>query len=151
VISQLTGEAIMKSAFDFRNPLVPVRIMVGLLFIPHVAFKLHDIAGSTAFFAKVGLQPAAGFLWLAITMESLSAICLVFGFLPKWTGLLAAGVMCTATMAVLQTKGAVWLWNFGGVEYNIAWAVLCALVAVYAWSDEKARYGRNFLLFPQSV
>ncbi len=141
----------MKSAFDFSNPLVPVRIMLGLLFIPHVAFKLADIPGSTAFFAKVGLQPAGAMVWLAIAMESAAAISLVFGILPKWTGFLAAGVMATATFAVLQMKGAVWLWNFGGVEYNVFWMTLCALVSVYAWRDEKAKYGRNFLLFAQGA
>jgi len=141
----------MKSTFDFRNPMVPVRIMLGLLFIPHIAFKLADIPASTAFFAKVGFQPAGAFLWLAIAMETLSAICLVFGILPKWTGFMSCAVMCTAIIAVLQTKGAVWLWNFGGIEYNVAWAGLCALVAIYAWADEKARYGRNFLLFPQAA
>ena len=54
----------MASAFDFRNPIVPIRIMLGLLFIPHILFKLNDIPGSTAFFAKVGLQPAGAILWL---------------------------------------------------------------------------------------
>ena len=141
----------MASAFDFRNPIVPIRIMLGLLFIPHILFKLNDIPGSTAFFAKVGLQPAGAILWLGIAMESLSAICLVFGILPKWTGFLASAVMCTAIFAVVQLKGAVWLWNFGGIEYNVAWAALCATVAIYAWADEKARYGRNFLLFPQAA
>ncbi|MCC0006230.1 MAG: DoxX family protein [Methylobacteriaceae bacterium] len=137
----------MKSAFDFSNPMTPVRIIVGLAFIPHVAFKLGNIAGSIAFFAKVGLQPAAAMVWLAIAMESVAAISLVFGILPKWTGFLAAAVMATATFAVLQMKGAVWLWNFGGVEYNVIWMTLCALVSVYAWREEKAKYGRNFLLF----
>jgi len=136
------------SAFNFSNPLVPVRIMLGLLFVPHIAFKLADIAGATAFFASVGFRPAVVFVWLAIAMESISAICLIFGILTKWTGLLAAGVMCTAILAVLSIKGMVWLWNLGGIEYNVVWAGLCTLVAVYAWRDEKVKYGRNFLLFP---
>ena len=62
-------------------------------------------------------------------------------------GLLAAAVMCTATVAVLQTVGMVWLWNFGGIEYNVVWA----LVAIYAWVDERAKYGRNFLFLPKSA
>jgi putative oxidoreductase len=136
------------SAFNFSNPLVPVRIMLGLLFVPHIAFKLADIAGATAFFASVGFRPAVVFVWLAIAMESISAICLIFGILTKWTGLLAAGVMCTAILAVLSIKGMVWLWNLGGIEYNVVWAGLCMLVAVYAWRDEKVKYGRNFLLIP---
>jgi putative oxidoreductase len=146
-----THGAVMKSAFDFSNPITPVRIIVGLIFIPHIAFKLMNIAGSIAFFAKAGFQPAAAFMWFAVAMESLSAICLIFGILQKWTGFMAAAVMATATFAVVQTKGLIWLWNFGGVEYNVVWAALCALVSIYAWSEEKQRYGRNFILFPQTA
>jgi putative oxidoreductase len=141
----------MKGAFDFSKPLVPVRIILGLIFIPHVLFKLADIPASTAFFAKVGFNPPGFFVWLGIAMESASAICLVLGILPKWAGLMASAVMCTAIGAVLQTKGLVWLWNFGGIEYNVVWAALCAIVAIYAWAEERATYGRSFLLFPQAA
>lgn len=141
----------MKSAFDFSNPITPIRIMLGLLFLPHIAFKLADIPGSVAFFGKIGLHPAPAMVWLAIAMETASAVCLVFGIIPKWTGFMAAAVMATATFAVLQIKGAVWLWNFGGVEYNVFWMTLCALVSVYAWRAERAKYGRNFLLFAQGA
>ena len=107
------------SAFNFSNPLVPVRIMLGLLFVPHIAFKVADIAGATAFFARVGFRPAVVFVWLAIAMESISAICLIFGILTKWTGLLAAGVMFTAILAVLSIKA--WCGSGISAALNTMW------------------------------
>ena len=99
----------MKPDFNFSHPLVPIRILLGLLFIPHIAFKLANLPGSVAFFGKAGFEPPAAFVMLAIAMETISAFGLISGILTKWVGLLAAAVMCTATVAVLQTVGMVWL------------------------------------------
>ena len=88
--------------------------------------------------------------WPLIT-ETISAIGLTFNILTKWTGLVGAAVMASATQAVLTLKGGyVWLWNFGGIEYNVAWLILCLVVAVNAWREERKQYGRNFLFFPSS-
>ena len=139
-----------KNRFDLTDPVVVVRILCGLLFVPHVLFKLNGMDGAVAFFAKAGFDPAYPFVIMAIVAESASAIGLTFGIATKWTGLLAAVVMAGATKAVLATKGAVWLWNFGGIEYNVVWCLLCLVVAVHAWREERQRYGRVFLLSPRS-
>lgn len=134
--------------FDLSNPLVAIRIMCGLLFVPHILFKLNGMEGAAAFFAKAGFEPAMPFVVLALIAESIAAIGLVFDILTKWTGLLAAVVMAGATQAVLATKGAVWLWNFGGIEYNVVWCAISLILAVHAWRQERADHGRNFFLFP---
>lgn len=137
--------------FDPLDPVVIVRILCGLLFVPHILFKLTAMDGAAAFFAKAGFDPAYPFLLLAIFAESASAIGLVFNVMTKWTGLLAAAVMAGATKAVLATKGAIWLWNLGGIEYNVVWCFLCLVIAVHAWREEYRTYGRVSLLFPQPV
>lgn len=139
-----------KSQFDLTDPLVAIRILCGLLFVPHILFKLNGMDGAAAFFAKAGFDPAYPFLILAIITESMSAIGLIFNIVTKWSGLLAAAVMAGATKAVLATKGAVWLWNFGGIEYNVVWCLLCLIIAIHAWQEERQRYGRVSLLFPKS-
>lgn len=140
----------VQNRFDLSDPAVVVRILCGLLFIPHVMSKLTGMEGAEAFFAKAGFDPAYPFLIMAIIAESISAISLLFGVATKWIGLLAAAVMAGATKAVLGTKGAIWLWNHGGVEYNVVWCVLCLVVAIHAWRQEHQRYGRFFLLTPAS-
>ena len=134
---------------DFlNNPAAQVRILCGLLYVPHILFKLNGLDGAAAFFAKAGLQPAMPFVILAIVAETLCAVGLTFGVLTKWVGLLSAGVLAVAVNAVFATKGVVWLWNFGGVEYNVVWATLSLIVALQAWRDERNSHGRNFLLLP---
>lgn len=140
-----------KQKFDPFDPVVIVRILCGLLFVPHILFKLNAMEGAAAFFAKAGFDPAYPFLILAIAAESLCAVGLIFNIVTKWTGLLAAAVMAGATKAVLATKGAIWLWNFGGVEYNVVWFILCLVIAVHAWREEYRIYGCVSLLFPRPV
>lgn len=139
-----------KNRFDLTDPIVVVRILCGLLFVPHILFKLNGFDGAVAFFAKAGFDPALPFVILAIVAESVAALGLILNIAVKWTGLLAAFVMAGATKAVLATKGAIWLWNLGGVEYNVFWTVLCLVLAIHAWRQERASYGRNFLLFPDT-
>ena len=140
-----------KSRFDITDPVVVVRILCGLLFVPHILFKLNAMDGAAAFFAKAGFDPAYPFLILAIITESISAAGLIFNIATKWTGLLAAAVMAGATKAVVATKGVIWLWNLGGVEYNVTWLLLCLVIAIHAWREEHRTYGRVFLLFPKAV
>ncbi len=140
-----------QARFNLRDPLVVIRILCGLLYVPHILFKLNGMAGAAAFFAKAGLTPAMPFVILAVIAESICAIGLVSGIMTKWVGLLSAAVMALATQAVLATKGAIWLWNFGGVEYNVFWSALSLILAIHAWQQERERYGRNFFLFPSKV
>lgn len=134
-----------------KDPVAQVRIICGLAYIPHIMFKLNDLGASAAFFAKVGLQPAMPLVILAVVAESLCAVGLTFGIMTKWAGLLSAAVLAIAINAVVTLKGAVWLWNFGGVEYNAVWAALSVIVAVHAWRKERSIYGRNFLLMPSAA
>lgn len=138
--------------FDFTDPLVPVRVAIGLLYIPHIVFKLMGMAGAQAFFAKAGLQPPLVFVVLAIIAESICAIGLTFGIPTKWTGLMSAGVMADAAYATVAAKGSAGrLWNLGGIEYIGLWALLSVLVSFHAWRQEHSRYGRNFVQWPHAV
>ncbi|MBS1228345.1 MAG: hypothetical protein H6R17_1622 [Proteobacteria bacterium] len=138
-----------KPRFDLTDPIVVIRILCGLLFVPHILFKLNGMDGAAAFFAKAGFSPAMPIVVLALIAETTAAIGLVFGILTKWSGLLSAAVLAGATQAVLSTKGAVWLWNLGGIEYNVFWCALSLILAANAWRDERRQFGRSFLLSPK--
>lgn len=140
-----------KTRSVFMDPIVVVRILCGLLYVPHILFKLNGMAGAAAFFAKAGFNPAMPFVILALIAESICALGLISGILTKWVGLLSAVVMAGATQAVLATKGSIWLWNLGGVEYNVFWCALSLVLAAHAWQHERVHYGRNFLLFPSKA
>lgn len=142
--------AASQGQFDIRNPAVFLRIALGVLYLPHIAFKLMDMNGAAGFFGKAGFQPAMFFVVLAIVMESIAAIGLTFNILVKWAGLISAGVMAVAVFAIFMVKGAGWLWNLGGVEYLVFWAVASFVLALQAWMAELREYGRLSILMPSA-
>jgi len=135
-----------RSSFDVTDPAVFFRMALGALYIPHILFKLMDLNGAQAFFGKAGFHPALFFVVLALVMESVSAFGLLFNVFVKYTGLISAGVIAVAIYAVVVTKGAGWLWNLGGVEYLVLWCAGSFVLALNAWRQEVAQYGRIFIL-----
>jgi putative oxidoreductase len=135
-----------RSSFDVTDPAVFFRMALGALYVPHILFKLMDMGGAQAFFGKVGLHPALFFVVLALVMESVSALGLMFNIFVKYTGLISAGVLAVAIYAVVATKGIGWYWNLGGVEYLVLWAAGSFVFALDAWRREVAQYGRIFIL-----
>jgi len=136
-----------KADFDLTDPVVVTRLLCGLLYAPHILFKLGNMAGSAAFFGRV-LPMGEVMLYLALVAETACLVGLTLNVMTKWLGFVSAGIMAIATYATLMTKGMGWLWNLGGVEYLVFWGVLSVSLAVHAWKQEKATYGRFFLLAP---
>ncbi|WP_448203645.1 DoxX family protein [Azospirillum sp. sgz302134] len=136
------------ASFDVTNPVVVLRVMCGVFYIPHVLFKLNGMEGAATFFAKAGFSPPMAFVVLALVMEIACAVGLTFDLYTKWVGLLSAGVMGVAAYAVFNTKGVGWLWNLGGVEYLVFWAVSSLALAVHAWKAEWEHTGHLSLFGP---
>lgn len=139
-----------KADFDLTDPVVVVRLMCCLFYAPHILFKLQNMAGSAAFFGRV-LPMGEVMLYLAIAAETACLVGLTLNILTKWLGFVSAGIMAIAVYATLMTKGIGWLWNLGGVEYLVFWGVASVALAVHAWKQEKARFGRYFLLMPAAA
>lgn len=148
----LNGECAMRNPqprFDLSDPLVPIRMLCGLLYVPHVVYKLAGMEGAAAFFAKAGFHPPMLFLIMGLIAETVCAVGLTFGILTKWIGIISAGVMLMAAYATVVAKGEfAWLWNGGGIEYIVAWGAMSLLVAAHAWRREFVAYGRVFVLGP---
>jgi putative oxidoreductase len=130
--------ALCAANFDLAQTPNVLRIMVGALMFPHAAGKFTDgalNAGTVAFFAKAGLQPAELMVGLAASSEIAVGIALVLGICTRFAGLGAAAILAIASYAVVSLKGLGWAWNTGGIEYNVVWAVLGLLVAIDAWKE----------------
>lgn len=136
-----------RSDFDLTDPVVVLRLMCGLFYAPHILFKLGNMAGSAAFFGRV-LPYGEVMLYLALAAELACFVGITLNILVKWLGLVSAGIMAIAVYATLMTKGPGWLWNLGGVEYLVFWGVSSVALAAHAWKQERAQYGRFFLLVP---
>ena len=107
-----------------------LRIATGLLFVPHALFKLNNMAASVALFGKIGFAAPEFFVWLTVVAELAAAIGMVLNLCTRWSALIGAGIMFVASLSVLNLKGPVWLWNLGGIEYNVFWAIACLAVAL---------------------
>jgi len=129
---------IRAASFDLTKTPNVLRIMVGALMFPHAASKFAAgglSAGTVAFFAKAGIQPAEFMVGFAAFSEIAVAIALVLGICTRFAGLGAAAVLAIASYAVVAVKGFGWTWNTGGIEYNVVWAILGLLVAIDAWKE----------------
>jgi len=128
-------ELIMQSKdFDLTNPVVVVRLMAGLFYIPHVLFKLMGFSASVAAFGKMGFEPPLYWLLLAIATEAICAVGLTLNLYTRYVSLMSAGTMAFAVYGTFATKGVHWMWNFG-VEYLAFWGIASLALAVHAWKD----------------
>jgi putative oxidoreductase len=109
-----------------------VRIITGLLLIPHGAQKLfgwfggHGLAATGQFFeSALGMSP--GILWagLAGSVEFFAGFALVLGLLTR-PAALAAAVLLVVALTVHIPAG--FFWTDGGIEYPLMWAVLALAI-----------------------
>lgn len=121
------------SNFDLTESHNVVRILAGFMMLPHASSKFAAGGlnpGTVAFFTKAGLQPAEFMVGLAAVSEILGGICLLLGLATRWAGLGVAAIMSLTIVALLSVGPFKWLWNFGGIEYNVFWCLTALAVAV---------------------
>lgn len=109
-----------------------LRILCGLYFIPHLVVKLRNQDFVKGFMAKVGLEPAAAWLYAAFAIEIVVTIGLVLDLYTAWAAGLAAAFLLVAAWASWRCSEGRWMWNFGGAEYPVFWAICCLIVAIEA-------------------
>jgi len=135
--------AIRAKNFDLTNEWNILRIIAGIFMFPHVAGKFaHGLvlsAPTVEFFAKAGMNPGEAWVWIAAAAETLSGICLVLGIGTRYAALGAAAVLGIAAWALFTVKGFGWVWNKGGFEYPIFWAITSLAVAIHGFKEAAAR------------
>ena len=105
-----------------------IRILCGLIFLPHTYAKLTNIGRASQLFDKVGLRPPRFFVVLTAMLELVAAASLISGTYPRIGALIAAGILVVASYAIAKVNGLMWRWQHPGVEYMLFWAGICVLV-----------------------
>ena len=128
--------SITVSAFDLTNGAVVLRLICALFFFPHLYFK---IAGNPPpaldFFEKAGFKPPVLYLRVATVVEIVAALGLLLAIYTQWAALLAAAYLAVAAVGVcFFNRSLKWLWNLGGMEYCVFWAIACVAVAMLYWT-----------------
>jgi putative oxidoreductase len=118
--------------FDLTNAFNVLRIICGLFFIPHLFVKFQNQDFVKDFMAKVGLNPPIAWLYGAFVIEIVATIGLVFGIYTTYVAILAGVFLLVAAWSSYKFSQGKWIWNFGGAEYPLFWAVCCFVVAMQA-------------------
>lgn len=121
--------------------LTALRLAIGAVFIAHGGQKLFGLwggpglAGTTAYFATLGLQPAYPLAILASGIELIGGILLILGWGTRWVALALAIDMGVAIWKVHYLNGFFMNWTGApgrghGIEFALvlAAALICLML-----------------------
>jgi len=108
-----------------------VRIVVGIMFLMHVSgkFKVGAAAVASNVMAKNGLEPALGFAYAAIILETVGGVCLIIGLFTRFFAAALAIEMAIALLFVHFPKG--YAAGGGGYEYVLLIGVVLFAIAMH--------------------
>jgi putative oxidoreductase len=116
--------------FDLTNGFNILRLICGLFFIPHIYAKFF-VPEALGFFVAANFKPPAFWMYTACVIETLLAIGLIFAIYPFYAAAIACLHLLVAAAAVWKVMKGKWLWNIGGYEYCLFWAICCLVVAMH--------------------
>ena len=115
--------------FNLWDGLVILRLMCGGFFIPHLYAKFF-VPEALGFFVAAGFKPPAFWMYVACAVETVLAIGLIFDIYTYYVAWVACLHLSVAAIAVSKVTNGKWLWNIGGYEYCLFWAICCVVVAM---------------------
>lgn len=122
----------LSQSFDLTNGFNLLRIMCGLFLVPHLFVKFRNQDFVRDFMSKAGLNPPGAWLYGAFVVEIVATIGLVLDIYTAYMAILTGIFLLVAAWASWKTSEGKWMWNFGGAEYPLFWAICCFVVAMEA-------------------
>lgn len=116
---------------ELSDPLVILRILCGVWFIPHCVGKMRNIdAAAMNTYKKAGFPYPHAWVLVTIALEMIAATGLILGIHARVAAAVAVVVLMGAAFAVIKINGFVWRWQKQGPEYMIFWSIACVLAVV---------------------
>ena len=119
-------------SFDLTQGVNLLRILCGAFLIPHLVVKFKSQEFVKGFMHKAGLNPPVAWLYGAFAVETVASIGLILDLYTFYAALLAGVFLAVAAWASWRVSEGKWMWNFGGAEYPLFWAICCFVVAIDA-------------------
>jgi putative oxidoreductase len=116
--------------FNLSDPFTILRILCGLFYIPHIVGKFVEPAALN-FFVAANFKPPKFWMYVACVIEIVLTVGLIFGIYTVYVAAVSAIHLAVAAIAIFRVSGGKWLWNIGGAEYPVFWALCCAVVAMH--------------------
>jgi uncharacterized membrane protein YphA (DoxX/SURF4 family) len=121
----------LAQAFDLTNGLNILRIICGLFLVPHMVTKASNLPFTYEIYRQWRLYPPKAWVHACIVIEFFGSIGLVFAIYTRYVAALVAVFLFVATWAAWRVSDGKWLWNIGGCEYPLFWAICCVVVAMH--------------------
>jgi putative oxidoreductase len=125
-LQSLLSDLGLSSGMDY------LRVLCGLFLLPHLVVKFQSQGFVKGFMAEAGLKPPTLWLYGAFAVEIATSIGLVFDIYTRYAAILAGVFLLVASYASWRVSKGKWMWNFGGAEYPLFWAICCFIVAASA-------------------
>ena len=113
-----------------------LRIMIGLLFVPHGMQKLFQMFGGrpiadyqTSFSRMGDFFNAPFWAYYIGGLELFGGLMVAFGFFTRFAACQLMLFMATATFVANAPRG--WFWTGGGSEAAASWMIVLAYICVY--------------------
>lgn len=116
--------------FDLGNVIVLLRIVCGFFFIPHAIAKFQNPAPAADFFRAAGYSNPLLCAKLGRIFETVVGLALIFGVYTKIAAWLSAIFLLVAAASVWKVNRK-WMWQIGGFEFTLFWALCCIILALH--------------------
>jgi putative oxidoreductase len=116
----------LESSIDF------LRVLCGVFLIPHLIVKFQSQEFVKTYMADAGLKPPIIWLYSAFAIEIIAGTGLILGIYTRYAAILAGVFLLVASYASWRVSKGKWMWNFGGAEYPLFWAICSFAVGVDA-------------------
>jgi putative oxidoreductase len=141
--------AVYDALKEYTHPVL--RVMMGLVFMPHGAQKLFQVWGGRTIdqyvesFSRMGSWSASpSWVYYIGCLEFFGGIAMAAGFLTRFFALQFFAFMMIATFIANWPRG--YFWTQGRLECPLVWGALCFFILVHGagkWSVDRA-VGREF-------
>ncbi len=117
--------------FDLTNEFNILRLICGLFLLPHLFAKVTDLPFTYKIYDDYRLYPVKLWVFACITVEVICSIGMVFAIYTRYVALVEAVFLLVAAWAMWRHSAGKWLWQIGGFEYCLFWAICCVVVAMH--------------------
>jgi putative oxidoreductase len=117
--------------FDLTDEFNILRLICGLFLLPHFYAKVSNLEFTYKLYTDFRLYPPKAWVFSCIVIEIICSIGMVFAIKTRYVALLEAIFLFVAAWAVWRYSQRKWLWNIGGYEYCLFWAICCVVVAMH--------------------
>jgi putative oxidoreductase len=117
--------------FDPTDGFNILRVMCGLFLLPHFFAKATNLELTYKIYNDFRLYPVKAWVFSCMVVELVCATGMVLAIATRYVAFIEAIFLFVAAWAVWRYSQGKWLWNIGGYEYCVFWAICCVVVGMH--------------------